>query len=145
MSQTSYGFGSVVAETKADEDGVYKTIFFTDIVDLDSLSGRSSKTGGSLRHRRNVYARAVKRWVLDMIEAQQPELTKQADLSDFSGVERHPDFYGPNAKRVRRLNKKLGIEMKIVFMDRMVAEKQRSSALRNANSDVAAKVVHLAN
>lgn len=145
MGQTSYGFGSVVAKTKADEDRVYKTIFFTDIVNLDSLSGRSNNAGRSLHHRRKEYTRAVNRWVRDMIEAQQPGLTKQAELTNLNQIELHPDFQGPNAKRARRLNKKLGIEKKIVFMDRMKAEKLRSSMLRNANSDVAAKVVLLAN
>ncbi len=141
--QASYGFGVIVATAEV-EGKVSKTVFLTDVVNLDSLSGRLNRVG-SLRHRRNAFAKSVNKWVLDMIEKQQPGLQQHASLTNLNQVELHPGFHGRDQKRVRQLNKKLGIEPKIAFMNQLKAEKRRGSMLRNANSELTATVVLLTN
>lgn len=140
--QGNYGFGYVLTNASREPDGIVRTIFVTEIVNLDSLIGRNKNT--SIRfsnHKLRKYHTAMEIWVLEMIEQQHPGVVSKMELKIDNQIELHPDL-SLQTEAIRKLNKRLGVKLKRTFMIESKAARHRVTMIESAKSE-GMEVIHL--
>jgi hypothetical protein len=122
--QGNYGFGYVLTNGSRGPDSISRTIFVTEVVDLDSLLGQDKNS--SIRFSKNKlrkYHTAMKNWVLEMIKQQRPGIAEN-ELEIYNQIELHPGL-SLQTEATRKLNKRLGVKLKRSFMIKIKAARCR--------------------
>jgi len=142
FAQEEYGFGYVAAYTDLGDGRVSRTIFITEVVNLDSLSGLKKINLRSSRYRLRLYQESLKKWTLHLINEQHTAMILGKDLEVMNQVELHPDP-GPLSKNVERINKQEGYKRDLVFLMKIQAGRLRVRKIKQARMDTFTEIILL--
>ncbi|MCZ8023860.1 MAG: hypothetical protein O9282_14810 [Flavobacterium sp.] len=145
FGQSKYGFGLVVVKTFSPNGKVSKQIFFSEVVNLDSLFGKSTIIK-KLERRNKRYFDLMGKWVVETISSKYGDILEgNPEIVNMSQIEKIPDH-----RNIKMQNDKLPKDFKradrrskTIFMDKLMAELRRIDMLEIAELDIDGKVIIL--